>query len=299
VSEENRPDDVQREVPPEYAEAYRRGYERTYRRSADEAEPTQALGGFGTLDRALHDPPPRAVPTGAHRDQAERPVWLVPVLLAALVALLLGSAFALGKVFSNRVSGTDIAQEQPNGVVIPDDGGTTDAPASRPSKPKPGSYQGATQAVAIGGATASCQAGASRDAAGHPVSYAPANVYDGDLTTAWRCNGDGAGAVLTLELPEQTEIGEVGLVPGYAKTDPRSGVDRYAENNRITKVRWTFDDGTSVDQSLDGSAGNRDMQTLRIPVANAAQVRLEVLESTAGSRNTIAVSEVTLGEAVD
>ena len=88
-------------------------------------------------------------------------------------------------------------------------------------------------------------------------------------------------------------------MPGYAKTDPRSGADRYAENNRITRVRWTFSDGTSVVQRLDGSATNRELQTVRIPLTEANQVVVEVLASERGSRNTIAVSEVRLGAAAD
>ena len=79
-------------------------------------------------------------------------------------------------------------------------------------------------------------------------------MYDGDLTTAWRCNGDGVGQKMQLNLSDTVRIGELGIVPGYAKTDPRSGADRYAQNNRLTKVRWSFPDGTSVVQKLDGSA---------------------------------------------
>ena len=88
------------------------------------------------------------------------------------------------------------------------------------------------------------------------------------------------GQTLTLTLAEPAEIGEVGLVPGYAKTDPRSGADRYAENNRITRVRWTFSDGSSVVQELDGSATNRSLQSIRIPPVDSDTVSVEVLAST-------------------
>ena len=124
-------------------------------------------------------------------------------------------------------------------------------------------------------------------------------MYDGDLTTAWRCNGDGVGQKMQLNLSDTVRIGELGIVPGYAKTDPRSGADRYAQNNRLTKVRWSFPDGTSVVQKLDGSKNNRDLQTMAIPLVEANTVTLEVLESTSGKRNTIAVSEVRIGAAAD
>ncbi|QNN54025.1 hypothetical protein H9L09_06505 [Nocardioides mesophilus] len=74
-------------------------------------------------------------------------------------------------------------------------------------------------------------------------------------------------------------------------------MDRYAENNRITRVRWRFDDGSSVEQRLDGTAANRSLQTLRIPVTTSGSVVLEVLDSTPGSRDTMAVSEVRIGTA--
>ncbi|QWZ08087.1 hypothetical protein KRR39_22565 [Nocardioides panacis] len=115
------------------------------------------------------------------------------------------------------------------------------------------------------------------------------------MTTAWRCDGDGTGQQLTVDLAGKTKIGEVGLVPGYAKTDVRSGTDRYAENDRITRVRWVFDDGTTVEQTFDPAPSNRSMQSMRIPVTKAQKVVVEVLDSERGDRNTIAVSELRIG----
>jgi hypothetical protein len=160
-------------------------------------------------------------------------------------------------------------------------------------------YQGATDAAEIGSADASCQAPSSVDAAGNPTRYPASNAFDGDLTTAWRCSGDGVGERLQLNLSDTVRVGELGIVPGYAKTDPRNGIDRYAENNRLTKVRWTFADGTSVVQELDGSPDNRAMQTIAVPLVETNTVTLEVLDSTRGSRNTVAVSEVRVGAAAD
>ena len=91
------------------------------------------------------------------------------------------------------------------------------------------------------------------DASGGKVSYAAANLTDGVADTTWRCDGPAIGEKITLRLPEKTSIGEVGLIPGYAKTDDASGDDRYAENNRVTRVRWTIGK-TGVEQKMDGSA---------------------------------------------
>jgi hypothetical protein len=129
------------------------------------------------------------------------------------------------------------------------------------------------------------------------VTYAAANAVDGEPSTAWRCPGEATGARLVLRLPGPTALAEVGLVPGYAKTDPVSGADRYAQNNRVTKVRWTIGDIT-VEQTLSGDPGDRSAQLLRIPRTDASRVTLEVLAVDLGPRNTTAISEVLLAEAV-
>lgn len=235
-------------------------------------------------------------------EHSERPGWFVPALLAGLVLVLVVAAFGIGRLLSSSVGGADVEAEEPtDGVVLGESGAASDTPGGDQPQQRPNedAYQGAVEAAPIGGASASCQAPSSVDAAGNEIAYPPTGTYDGDMTTAWRCNGNGVGQTLTVTLPETVRIGEVGLVPGYAKTDPRNGVDRYAENNRLTRVRWTFSDGTSVVQRLDGAPTNRAMQTMRIEPTDSNSVVVEVLASTPGPRNTIAVSEITVGRAVE
>ncbi|MGH3330221.1 MAG: NADase-type glycan-binding domain-containing protein [Nocardioidaceae bacterium] len=338
MPEPDQPAEVPTGIPQEYAEAYRRGYQRAFDESAllaqaareqaakDEAakgaafaddasgdqvspdqdtwddapqgyEPTTRLDSLHSAFRA--DPADSAVDWHAPRRDDDRRKYLAPALLAGLVLLLLVSAYGIGKLVSSGVSDVDAADPEPaDGVAIGEGGGS----GSQGSKPKgdgsgkrADAYDGQVTAAAIGGASVSCQSGSSVDAGGNPVTYEAANMYDGDLTTAWRCNGGGSGQRVQISLPEETAIGEVGMVPGYAKTDARSGADRYAENNRITRVRWHFDDGTTVVQRLDGSAHNRQMQTLRIPETVSAQVVIEILDSVRGPRNTVAISEVSIG----
>ena len=108
----------------------------------------------------------------------------------------------------------------------------------------------ATELASGASASASVTAPDSKDDAGSTVSYEAANVLDGDPTTAWRVKGDGKGMTLTLTLAGPAHITEVGLIPGYAKTDPASGKDRFAENRRISQVRWRFDGGVVADQQF-------------------------------------------------
>lgn len=305
------------DLPPEYAEAYRRGFERAYAEASGEPLPADRLEELAHaeaeaevevertsriegLDGLLSAAPAEEyvdapAPVAAEEaEPAERPAWLVPAILAGLVAALLLGAYLAGLVFSSSVDDTDLEAEEPDGVVIGDGGGSGSGGGNGANQDVD-AYQGRVHTVPVSASTASCIAPASVDAAGNEVTYEPALAHDGDLTTAWRCPGSGVGESITLQLSQELQVAELGLVPGYAKTDPRSGADRYAENNRITMVRWTFPDGTVIEQELDGSPDNREMQTMRLRPVLANEVVLEVLSSAPGRRNTIAVSEVVIG----
>jgi hypothetical protein len=125
---------------------------------------------------------------------------------------------------------------------------------------------------------ADCQAPQSIDGAGQPVDYMPEQMSDGRMDTAWRCNGDGVGQVVTFSFPAGTTITEVGLVNGYAKVDPATGVKRYREFRRITKVTWTFANGTSFQQSL--KDGVKTVQKLSVPPLPSDRVTLTIESST-------------------
>jgi serine/threonine protein kinase len=85
---------------------------------------------------------------------------------------------------------------------------------------------------------ASDTAPSSADAAGNVVTYVPRNVIDGDVETAWRAPGDGRGESITLIFDNPITIVRVGLIPGYAKTDPQTGVDRFRQNRIIESVGY-------------------------------------------------------------
>ncbi|MGZ4597713.1 MAG: NADase-type glycan-binding domain-containing protein [Actinomycetes bacterium] len=278
-----------------------------------EAEPTRRLStlGLGEPEPTVATPYAPLADLGADQggpagepyddgydryEERDRPTWLVPVLLGVAALVLIGAAFFIGKMVAGSLASTGqaAAQNTPDHVVMGDGSGSSSG-APKHHRAKGAVYHGATDAVAIRRASATCESPPAVDASGRTVRYAPRNVADGDFTTAWRCDGDGVGQRLTLQLPAGTSVGSVGLVPGYAKTDPTSGADRYAENDRITKVRWIFEDGTTVIQRFDGSPRNRSMQTMRIPVTRSGQVVVEILASTPGPRHTVAISEVRIG----
>lgn len=88
------------------------------------------------------------------------------------------------------------------------------------------------------GVTASNTAQSSTDASGNAVTYVPAKVVDGDVQTAWRTPGDGRGEWVTLIFENPIDVVRIGLIPGYAKTDPETGANRFLQDRIITSVRY-------------------------------------------------------------
>jgi hypothetical protein len=130
----------------------------------------------------------------------------------------------------------------------------------------------------------------STDGCGQDVAFDAARIADDQTDTAWRMEGDGTGQTITLSLGGAHRIVSVGLIPGYARTDPCDGTNRFAQNRRITRVSWQFDDGSApVVQELRDAA---EMQ--RVPVsAQATTVTVRIEGVTAEpERDFTAISEI-------
>jgi hypothetical protein len=272
-------------VPEEFAGAYREAYLRAL-------ESTDHVGEDGP--EVVADPGAGAGP----RRRGSR--WIVVSVAAAAALVLVLAAYAVGTTFS----GGD--EPAANDTAVPQSGRTTDparsgSPSARPTKARassaPDGWDGPVTAVAVDAIASDCTAPVSTDSSGRKVTYVPANATDGKMPTAWRCTGTAVGQRLTLRLAAEADIAEVGLIPGYAKTDPDSGADRYAENNRITRVRWTLADGVSFMQRLDPDPSSRVVQVLRVPRTTTDTITLEILAVKRGPRNATAISEIALSAA--
>lgn len=283
------PDAPPPEVPVEFAATYRDAYLR-------------ALGSEEPFDPATEaqQPAPTAAPSTAVVERDRRPAtpwrtsrWFLPVLAAVTALMLVLAAYVVGRAFSGD---DEPAAAQPQVTRTPEPSASTDDPTTSEASTSPGSWDGEVEAVSVDAISADCTAAPSTDAAGRRVTYVPENAIDARAQTAWRCAGTAVGETLTLRIVDGADVAEVGLIPGYAKTDPESGADRYAENNRITRVRWTFGD-VSVVQRLDPDPSSRAMQLLRVPRTEADTVTLEILAVARGPRNTTAVSEIAIAAA--
>ena len=174
---------------------------------------------------------------------------------------------------------------------------TTRPPAPSTTSP-PSSVAPPDGAVAIQSVRASATRPPSTDGCGQRTNYAAANLVDNTRSTAWMAPGDGTGVTITLRLSGgRQNINYVGLVPGYDKIDECTGSDRFTELRRVSKVRWAFSDGVTVEQTL--NIDDRSMQVLEIPEGSRSNsVTLTILETVAPGverLNHTPISDVVVG----
>jgi hypothetical protein len=251
-----------------------------YRR--DEQAPGVTVGDPRTLLLPLDPPPsplPSAQPVPAPPSRRNPMIIMIVILLCLTVGAVAGIAVLLQPGLRPAASGSTEPTVENAGAAAPSS--AVQVTSATPLRAKVG-----------------CQASQTTDGAGNPVYYAPEQMFDGKMSTAWRCNGNGTGQVVTFEFPTGTTIAEVGLVNGYAKVDPASGAKRYGEYRRITKATWTFANGTSFQQSLED--GVKTVQRLSIPSQPGDQVTLTIEASTspgsnARGRDAVLISEVAFG----
>lgn len=132
------------------------------------------------------------------------------------------------------------------------------------------------------------------DVSGNEVRYDADNMLDGVAETCWRMPGSGADDEIVFTFEAAVELTEVGLINGYAKTS--GDFDWYNGNRRILAVEWIFDDGTAVEQTLEGT---RKLQSLPIRAVTTTTVTLRLVDVSEpgrgrAARDYTAISDVSL-----
>jgi len=261
---------------------------------ADEVAPAPAAG-----ETVLPGVPMTG--TEAAPGEGRRRRSAVPWVVGAVVVLLLaggGAVLLLGGVGGLAISGgaddtgsSPAAADRSGGSRA----GTPSASPTPSTTPSASPSSRPVQPVDVSGTasvTASATAPPSTDVDGDPVDYDAANVLDGDPSTAWRTAGDGRGVELTLTLARPTVVTRLGLVNGYAKSEP--GYDGYAANRRLTAVEWVLDDGTVVDQG--GLGETTSVQTVAVDDVRTRAITVRLRGTTApgrvDGRDFTAISEV-------
>ena len=106
------------------------------------------------------------------------------------------------------------------------------------------------------------------------VTYGPANMFDGQLDTAWveGVDGVGVGELLTIAFDEERLVSGISLLNGYHKSN-----DLFAKNGRITEIDLDTSDGQQLDAQIADNAGEQvllfdrpvRLKWLSIRIANA------------------------------
>ena len=229
----------------------------------------------------------------SHRKRRGTLPWLAGAAALVVVAGT-GAVLLVGGDDTEPAGASDTPRPGDSSPSAPEDRASSEAPAPPPesSNPTGGPLDVASLATAAPPATAA----PSRDVTGNAVRYDAFYMLDGQSDTAWRMPGDASGSDVVFSLGGPTEIDEVGLINGYAKTAP--GYDGYTANRRILAVEWLFADGTVVSQSL--TDGERGLQTVPVNGGNVTDiVTLHITQvsrpatGTAG-RDFTAISDVAL-----
>jgi serine/threonine-protein kinase len=137
--------------------------------------------------------------------------------------------------------------------------------------------------------TASHTAPAATDAAGNPVTYAPTNTIDGNVQTAWRTPGNGHGESVTLIFDNPINVTRIGLIPGYAKTDPQTGANRFVQDRIIKQVVYEVPGLPNTTQTF---------KPLPVPQfvrlhATTSRITVKIIDTTApGGLDYTAISEI-------
>jgi hypothetical protein len=177
-------------------------------------------------------------------------------------------------------------------------GSTPTSPTTAPALPVSSSVEPAPTTfvdvrVTPAGVTVPATAATGEDDAQRPVSYTQMNLFDGDPSTCWRMDGDGTGRTITIDLGAPTTVTAVGLIPGYAKRDPTTGVDRFSQNRRVVTVSWAADDGATTTQALADSPTMQTVSTASSMPSATRYLRLTIGGVTSdGGRDYTAISEI-------
>ena len=200
--------------------------------------------------------------------------WAFRLVALAVVVAFLASARLL---FTTLWNGDVVQAAAPESETS-----TTAAPATLPAEVMAGPATSAapppppTAEIRPAGAAASNTAGDSQNSCGETTVYSPSYLLDGDYTTGWRTKGDGTGETISFAFAGPTRLGQVGLVPGYAKIDPCNGADRFRQLRREVAVRWSFDNGVTVDQQFTEEPA---MQMIGVDVVTTTAT-IEILDVT-------------------
>ena len=120
------------------------------------------------------------------------------------------------------------------------------------------------------------------------VTYGPANMFDGQLDTAWveGVDGTGVGEQLTVTFDEERLVSGISLLNGYHKSN-----DLFAKNGRITEIYLDTSDGMQLAAPIADDPGEQ-LRYFERPVM-LKWITVQIASAVAGTKYTdTAISEM-------
>jgi CHAT domain-containing protein len=124
--------------------------------------------------------------------------------------------------------------------------------------------------------TASNAVDSAKNGCNETVEYKLANLVDGRGDTTWQVAGTGVGEWIELKYDEPIKVGRVGIIPGYDKTDPCDGTDRFYQMYVVRKARFQFSDGSRIEEDFERKP---KMQFVNVPDTETISIRITILDT--------------------
>ncbi len=122
-------------------------------------------------------------------------------------------------------------------------------------------------------------------------NYYASNLIDGTTTTTWceNASGVGVGEWITLEAESEQTLSGIRVANGYW-----GGGELYTKNGRVTSVKLSFSDGTSMNLDMPSYSAEGTWDTLEFAApVRTSYIRIEILSAVAGSKySDTCISEI-------
>jgi len=122
-------------------------------------------------------------------------------------------------------------------------------------------------------------------------NYYASNLIDGTTSTTWceNVNGVGVGEWIMLEAESEQTLSGIRVANGYW-----GGGELYTKNGRVTSVKLSFSDGTSMNLDMPSYSAEGTWDTLEFAApVRTSYIRIEILSAVAGSKySDTCISEI-------
>jgi len=116
------------------------------------------------------------------------------------------------------------------------------------------------------------------DNSGYGFAYDAENVFDMDFSTAWCPKASDVPAELTIDLPDNVTLGNVGIVGGFGRDE-----SIYMQNNRLKTVEVWYDDQPEALEEFNFE-DEYEMQFFEMPNEPGKKVTFKIMDVYPGSK---------------